>query len=99
MHNYNVDSALHYFPLFSNLTWQEQLQREVVQLSPAAAPHSYRFLPNAIVFWMQLGGARFDVGRDMYRLVVGLFLFYAVYRFARLYTNSFGALSPCCSSP
>lgn len=91
IHSYNVDHASNYIATIPNQTLQEQLQDSVIHLSPGAAPHSYRFLPNAIVFWMQLGGVRFDAARDIYRLLAGLLLFYAMYRFAGIYTGFTGS--------
>jgi hypothetical protein len=41
---------------------------------------------------MELGGVSFDVARDVYRYVFGVLLFYAVYRYARLYTNYLGGI-------
>jgi len=92
IHNFNVDRAANYIPTIPNETLQEKLQASVIQLSPGVVPHSYRFLPNALVLWMQLGGVRFDAARDIYRLLVGLLLFYVIYRFACLYTTFTGAV-------
>lgn len=92
IHSFNVDHASNYAPPLTNESLQEHLQQAVVQLSPGAVPHSYRFLPNALVYWLQLGGVRFDAARDIYRLLTGLLLFYAIYRFARLYTDWRGAV-------
>src|SRR5206468_2400779 len=64
----------------------------VIQRSPVSAPHSYRFLPNAIVRWMQLTGLDYGTARDLYRLIFGLLLFYAIYKYARLYTNQVGGI-------
>jgi hypothetical protein len=58
VHSFNVDQASNYAPPLSNELLQEQLQAQVVQLSPGAMPHSYRFLPNALVYWLQIGGVR-----------------------------------------
>ena len=76
----------------TNTVWQKNMQAEVVRLSPAVLPHSYRFLPNSIVLWMQMVGIQFEVARDIYQLLAGILLFYALYRFARLYTTYTGAL-------
>jgi hypothetical protein len=76
----------------NNLAWQEGLQIAVVQFKPAAIPHSYRFLPNGIVLWMQICRIDYHAARDIYRLVCNLFLFYALYRFARLYTDYLGGI-------
>jgi hypothetical protein len=91
VHSYYIDQAS-YFPYTTNEAWQETLQNNVVNLSPAVAPHSYRFLPNGIVRWVQMGHVRFRTAADVYRLLSGLLLFYAIYRFARLYANFAGGV-------
>ncbi len=91
IHYYFVDQGS-VFSYETNLVWQEQLQIDVAKLAPSAAPHSYRFLPNGIVLWMQVCRVRYDVARNLYRLIFGLLLFYALYRFARLYTDYLGAV-------
>jgi hypothetical protein len=93
IHHYFVDEgSLWPSSNLTNLRWQENVQTEVAKLSPGAFPHSYRFLPNGIVFWMQICRINFDTARDIYRLLVGLLLFYAIYRYARLYTDYLGGL-------
>jgi hypothetical protein len=92
IHSFNVDNASNYAPPTSNEVLQERLQEAVIHLSPGVVPHSYRFLPNAMVYWLQLAGVRFDAARDIYRLLTGILLFYALYRFARLYTNLHGGI-------
>jgi hypothetical protein len=91
VHYITVDRAS-MFPDMSNLQWQMMVQNAVIQLQPGVLPHSYRFLPNCLVRWMELGGIRFDVARDIYRMIVGPPLFYAMYRYARLFTNYAGAI-------
>lgn len=91
IHHYFVDQGA-LFSYATNLVWQERLQMHVAKLNPAVAPHSYRFLPNGIVLWMQLLRINFDAARDIYRWICGLFLFYAIYRYARLYTDYLGAI-------
>jgi hypothetical protein len=76
----------------SNEVWQESLQRDITSLSPQAVPHSYRFLPNSIVLWIQMARVRFDLARDIYRLLIGLLLLYCIYRYARLFTSFLGAV-------
>jgi hypothetical protein len=39
-----------------------------------------------------MGGLAYEPARDLYRLIVGILLFYAIYKFARLYTNYLGAI-------
>ena len=92
VHRVNVDHASNYFANISNLKWQQNVQDNVIQLSPSVIPHSYRFLPNAIVRWMEIAGAGYQPSRDAYRLVFGMLLFWAIYRYARLYTGHLGAL-------
>lgn len=92
LHNFNVDRASNYFTRLSNTGWQEAIQNLVLLHSPSIVPHSYRFLPNSIVRWMELGGIGYETGRDIYRLIFGLLLYYAIYRYARLYTSYSGAI-------
>ncbi|MBV9405552.1 MAG: hypothetical protein JO211_09435, partial [Acidobacteriaceae bacterium] len=72
VHQYNVDQRKDLFVNLSNEDWQEKLQADVVRLRPPIAPHTYRFLPNAIVLWMQICRVRFDAARDIYRMLTGL---------------------------
>ena len=92
VHGFAIDRASSYIAAIPNETLQEQLQKQVVELAPGAAPHSYRFLPNALVLWLQVAGVRFDAARDIYRLLCMLVLYYALYRFARLYTTELGSV-------
>lgn len=91
IHRFYVDHGS-IFPNLSNFEWQKRLQNNVINLIPEVAPHSYRFLPNSLVRWMECTGVTFEVARDIYRLFFGLLLFYALYRYARLFTNYLGAL-------
>ncbi len=93
MHKVVVDYGKNHFPdNTTNLQWQVQFHNAVIDLSPEVLPHSYRFLPNSIVRWMQLGGLDYEAARNAYRLLVGLLIFYALYRYALLYTNYLGAI-------
>ena len=93
IHSLNVDHGAPYLPRYvSNVLWQGLVNDLVIQLSPAALPHSYRFLPNSIVRWFQMGGLAYEPARDLYRLIFCILLFYAIYKFARLYTNYLGAI-------
>jgi len=40
---------------------------------------------------MQLARIDYESARDLYRLIFGVLLFYAIYRYSRLYTNYAGA--------
>jgi hypothetical protein len=93
IHHYFVDGG-NYFPAslqMNNLEWQERIQAAVTR-GDLIAPHVYRFLPNGVVLWMQLLRVHFDAARDIYRWALGLLLFYAIYRFARLYTDYLGGV-------
>jgi hypothetical protein len=94
MHHYFVDQGNMWPASFhiNNLKWQQDTHIQVVNLNPAWAPHSYRFLPNGIVLCMQLWHVNYEAARDIYRWIFGLALFYALYRFARLYTDYLGAI-------
>jgi hypothetical protein len=76
----------------TNASWQLMMQNLVVRLAPEVLPHSYRFLPNSIVLWLQMMHVRFDVASEIYRMLCTLLLFYALYCYARLYTSYRGAV-------
>ena len=90
LHGFMIDHGPAVLP-FPNLQWQIAIQDAVIRLDSGAIPHNYRFLPNAIVRWMQVAHIAYEPARDLYRLIAGLVLFYAIYRYARLYTNHLGA--------
>ena len=91
IHHYLVDKASE-FSAPTNQVWQLMVQNAVVRLSPQVLPHSYRFLPNSLVLWLQMGHVEFGAASEIYRLLSALVLFYALYRFARLHTSHRGAL-------
>ncbi|HEY3742079.1 MAG TPA: hypothetical protein VGL53_19640, partial [Bryobacteraceae bacterium] len=84
IHRFSVDDSSSYFG-YPAVQWQVMLQDKAVELDPGVRPHSYRFLPNSAVRWVEMTGVGFAQSRDFYRLVTGLLLFYALFRFARLY--------------
>ena len=92
LHGYIVDRGTNIFPGKTNQVWQVQLHNSVIQLDPGSLPHSYRFLPNSIVRWMEIAGIDFESARDFYRMICSLLLFYAVYKYARLFSNYTGAM-------
>ena len=91
VHHFFIDLGS-YSGTYDNKQWQELIQSQVTRLDPAALPHSYRFLPNAIVFWMQILHVKFKAAAEIYRSLTMLVLFYALYRFGRRYTTHLGAL-------
>ncbi|MBV8073543.1 MAG: hypothetical protein JO270_26850, partial [Acidobacteriaceae bacterium] len=92
LHSFNVDHASNYFPGRLNTFWQIDLHNLTMQLSAAALPHSYRFLPNCLVRWLELAGFGYEGARNLYRLVAGLLIYYCIYRYARLFTNEIGGI-------
>ena len=92
LHGYIVDRGTNIFPGKTNQVWQVQLHNSVIQLDPGSLPHSYRFLPNSIVRWMELADIDFESARDFYRMICSLLLFYAIYKYARLFSNYTGAM-------
>jgi len=92
MHKVTVDHGVNYFTNMTNLQWQVWMHNGAITFSPVTLPHTYRFLPNAIVRWMEIGGLSFEAARNFYRFFFGLLIFYALYRYALLYTNYLGAI-------
>jgi hypothetical protein len=87
------DSGAGYFGRdYSNVRWQEWMQEKVLQLSPSVLPHAYRFLPNSFVRLYEMVLGDYPTARDAYRNLFGLLLFYALYRYARLYVGHVGGL-------
>jgi hypothetical protein len=70
---------------YPNVDWQINLQQKVLALSPSVIPHSYRFLPNSLVRLLEWLLGDFASARDCYRDVFMFLVFYAVYKYARLY--------------
>jgi hypothetical protein len=64
----------------------------VIDLRPEVLPHSYRFLPNSLVRLFEQVTGDFFLARDSYRNLFGVLLFYALYRFGRLFLLHGGAL-------
>jgi hypothetical protein len=88
-----VDHGANYFQDQSNTEWQVALHARVMRLDTGVLPHSFRFLPNAVVRWMEFAGLDYERARDVYRTLAGLVLFYALYRFARFFTTHGGAMT------
>ena len=92
MHKVTVDHGVNYFTTMTNLQWQEWMHNGAITFDRVTLPHTYRFLPNAIVRWMEIGGLSYEAARNFYRLFFGLLIFYALYRYALLFTNYLGAI-------
>ena len=94
IHSVTVDYGPNAFPNMRNTEWQNMLQDDIIlrHLGVWSYPHAARFLPNSVVRWLQMGGWSFPQARDLYRLIFGMLVLYAVYRFARLFTGLLGAI-------
>jgi hypothetical protein len=91
LHVWLVDNN-QYFLGQPNLEWQIKLHQSVVTLQPSAVPHSYRFLPNSLIRLFEQITGDFSVACNSYRNLFGLLVFYALYRFGRLFLEYEGAL-------
>jgi hypothetical protein len=86
LHHGIVDLGRYDPAVANNLAWQLRLQEAVLRLEAGGAtPHSYRFLPNCIVAFLQWLSGSFEVARVTYRLLANGLFFVMVYRYARIY--------------
>ena len=92
IHFFTVDWGRQAFRTMENTPWQIMLQNNIILHTPSFSPHAARFLPNAFVRWLEIAGWSFPAARDLYRLLFVMLVFYAVYRFARLFTGFLGAV-------
>ncbi len=93
--HYSFVDLGYYFPPKScpnNLYWQQLLQESVVGLSVVGIPHSYRFLPNGIVAFLEWLTGSFLYAKTIYRLTFSLFLLNGIYVYARRYCGPRRAL-------
>lgn len=89
LHYWIVDRG-HYFPesMFSNnTTWQVFMHGPILDLSPGALPHSYRFMPDAIVKVFTWLCGDFVWARIAYRVAFNALLYVAIFRYARTYAS------------
>lgn len=89
-----VDQA-HYFPVNlvpDNLQWQVLVQRHVVALSSDVIPHSYRFLPNGLVAFLEWMTGSFVYARIVYRLTFSCLIINFIYYYARYYVSHYAAM-------
>jgi len=92
VHQYTVDYGPNAFGSITNTAWQNMLEDDLIQGRYFDIAHAARFLPNSVVRWIQIGGWSFPQARDLYRLLFGMLLFYAIYRFARVFTGHLGGI-------
>jgi hypothetical protein len=87
LHHTQVDEG-HYFALTQyadNTQWQRTMHRSVIALSPDALPHSYRFLPDGLIAFLEWPTGSFEWARALYRLTFVFMLVLAIYYLASLY--------------
>ena len=92
VHQYTVDYGPNAFGKITNTAWQNTLEDNIIQRNFSDVAHTARFLPNAVVRWVQMAGWSFPQARDLYRLLFGMLVFYAIYRYARVFTGHIGAI-------
>lgn len=92
IHYIYIDTTSSYFTVRSNLFWQLTIQRDVMNLDPAAIPHVYRFLPNSLVRIVEFFTGDFIYARTLYWVTVMFFLLFSIYYYARIYCSHERAL-------
>ncbi len=90
IHYWVVDHGTYFATIYfaDNTAWQRVMHENIVNLSPAHTPHSFRFLPDAIVsvfIWLT---GKFVFSRVVYRAIFNVMLFVCIYRFARVYLST-----------
>lgn len=86
----------HYFPpaqFPDNTAWQYFMHRGILALDPGYIPHSYRFLPDALIGVMEWMTGSFDASRSANALIFYGLLYAFLYRYARLYVSAVGAIA------
>lgn len=91
LHLWLVDNASYSWG--ANRSVQMELHEAAIMSKAESLPHSYRFLPDAVIRWLEQLSHDFDSARDGYRNIFNLFVFYALYRFARFFLQRSGALA------
>lgn len=92
LHYSNVDLQQYTDEFRDNVALQQDLHDRVVALSPDSVPHCYRFLPNAIVVWLQCLTGGYLAAALIFRLTVNLLLVAAIWCFARIFTGTPGSI-------
>lgn len=88
--HYWVTDRGHYFgtsQFADNTAWQVYMHGPILRLEAGALPHSFRFLPDAIVQIFTWFGGDFVAARIAYRILFNALLFVAIFRYARTYVT------------
>lgn len=94
--HYVIVDLGHYFPVsqFENNTiWQYWMHQGILALSPGLIPHSYRFLPDALIGVMEWATGSFDGARSANALIFYGLLYAFTFRFARVYLSMVGSIA------
>jgi hypothetical protein len=86
----------HYFPVSQftdNTAWQLFLHRGILALSEGYLPHSYRFLPDALIGVMEWATGSFEAARFANAFIFYGLLYAFALRFARLYLSTVGSVA------
>ena len=92
VHYIYVDTASNYLANHSNLEWQMITHWRVMQLDPESIPHTFRFLPNSLVRFVEFFVGDFIYARTLYWLTTMFFLLFSIYYYARIYHSHEKAL-------
>jgi hypothetical protein len=93
LHDSNVDEAKFFTHYGTNSRWQEDLHQWVLGLEFRERPHSYRFLADCVIRWLELGTGDFAAARVLYRFSFTCLLLAAIYEFAKFYVSANGAIA------
>jgi hypothetical protein len=89
-----VDPASSHAAPNGNEIWQRETHAKVLRLDPTVAPHCYRFLPNAVVRWLEFLTGDFSHARNLYRWTCTFLLLFAIYYYGLFFLSDSAALLP-----
>src|SRR6185369_5393381 len=87
-----VTHCSQYFVDASNIEWQMNMHKHVLELNKVVLPHSYRFLPNCILDYLLVLTNDFQFSTYLFRAVFMILLLYAIYYYSSLYCSHETAL-------
>ena len=92
IHYISIDKTGHYFPTISNHQWQIIVHESIMTLDPRVIPHTYRFLPDSMVRFIEFFTGDFSYARSLYRHTFMFLLLFSIYYYARLHYSHEKAL-------
>jgi hypothetical protein len=87
LHLTNVDYGHYFSPAIDNRSWQRWVHVSILARDPNVLPHSYRFLPYTIVRIFECLTDSLSYAVAIYRLIFQTALFFAIFKFARLFVS------------